>query len=60
VFCGRSGQLADADRNPIIIPGLWGLSFGNGLASQPTNTLFFTAGPDDENHGLFGRIAPAP
>jgi len=22
----------------------------------PTNTLFFTAGPDDETHGLFGRI----
>jgi hypothetical protein len=23
---------------------------------QPTNALFFTAGPDDEEHGLYGRI----
>jgi hypothetical protein len=22
----------------------------------PTTTLFFTAGPDDESHGLFGTI----
>jgi hypothetical protein len=32
------------------------LSFGNGVANQPTNTLFFTAGPNDEQHGLYGRI----
>jgi hypothetical protein len=22
----------------------------------PANTLFFTAGPDEESHGLFGKI----
>ena len=31
-------------------------SSGNGGRSGPTNTLFFTAGPDDESHGLFGSI----
>jgi uncharacterized protein (TIGR03118 family) len=41
---------------PIEIDGLWGLSFGNGAAAGPTNALFFTSGPDDESHGLFGRI----
>ena len=27
-----------------------------GNASGPTTTLYFAAGPDDEAHGLFGRI----
>ena len=40
--------------------GLWGLAFGNGFAQQPVNTLFFTAGPDDEAHGLYGRLDPLP
>jgi hypothetical protein len=35
---------------------LWGMQFGNGIANQATNTLFFTAGPGAEDHGLFGRI----
>lgn len=56
---GKSvGQLSTPDRNPITIPGLWAISFGNGLRNQPTNVLFFTAGPDEESHGLYGRIAP--
>jgi uncharacterized protein (TIGR03118 family) len=37
-------------------PGLWGIAFGNGLNNQPVNTLFFTAGPNDEANGLYGRI----
>jgi uncharacterized protein (TIGR03118 family) len=41
----------------ILIDGLWALAFGKGTANNgPTDTLFFTAGPDDENHGLFGTI----
>jgi len=54
------GQLQTPDKEPIVIPGLWGLAFGNGLLNQPTNTLFFAAGPDDESHGLYGRIDVAP
>ena len=50
------GALRDNKSRPIDIDGLWGLSFGNGLLSQPTNVLFFTAGPGDEAHGLFGKI----
>ena len=52
------GQLRGQDGKTIKIDGLWALEFGNGFNSQPVNTLFFTAGPDDENHGLFGRIDP--
>ena len=31
-------------------------TFGNGVSTGPANTLFFTAGIDDESHGLFGRL----
>jgi uncharacterized protein (TIGR03118 family) len=50
------GTLRKASGKPIEIEGLWGLAFGNGLLNQPTKTLFFAAGPDDEEHGLYGRI----
>jgi len=52
------GTLSAVDGTPIVIDGLWGIAFGNGINSQPTNSLFFTAGPSDETHGLFGRIDP--
>jgi hypothetical protein len=41
---------------PIVIPGLWALAFGNGNAAGPKTQLFFTAGIDDEKHGLFGYV----
>jgi uncharacterized protein (TIGR03118 family) len=50
------GTLTSADQQPIRIEGLWGIAFGNGFANQPVNTLFFAAGPGDEEHGLYGRI----
>ena len=54
------GRLKSTDHRPIQIDGLWGLAFGNGFANQPVNTLFFAAGPGDEQHGLYGRIDVAP
>src|SRR5437660_3573034 len=50
------GQLHAADGRPIAIDGLWAIAFGNGAAGGPRNALFFTAGPFDEEHGLFGRL----
>ena len=55
-----AGQLTDTMGSPITIDGLWALQFGNGNAAGPTNSLFFTAGPDDESNGLFGSITAAP
>jgi uncharacterized protein (TIGR03118 family) len=52
------GTLSKADKTPIVIDGLWGIAFGNGINSQPTNTLFYAAGPGDGAHGLYGRIDP--
>ncbi len=51
------GQLRTSDRKVLTIDGLWALQFGKGTMNNgPTTTLFFTAGPDDESHGLFGTI----
>jgi uncharacterized protein (TIGR03118 family) len=49
------GQLRQANRQPIVIDGLWDLMFGNGNAAK-TNELLFSSGPDDESHGLLGKI----
>ena len=58
VFGVSIGPLRGKDGKAIYIDGLWGIAFGNGLNTQPVNTLFFAAGPDDEEHGLYGRIDP--
>ena len=53
------GQLEDEEGEPIVIEGLWGLRFGNGGAGGDLKDLYFTAGIDDEEHGLFGEIEVA-
>lgn len=52
----HDGKLRGTDNRPLAIDGLWALQFGQGGNNAPAGTLFFTAGPDDETHGLFGRI----
>jgi uncharacterized protein (TIGR03118 family) len=50
------GKLRQTGGQAIAIDGLWAIAFGNGAVAGPTDTLFFTAGPDEETHGLFGKI----
>ena len=50
------GQLRRPNGYPVYIDGLWGMQFGNGLNNQPVDTLFFAAGPDEEAHGVYGRL----
>jgi uncharacterized protein (TIGR03118 family) len=52
------GPIRTDSGSPAGIDGLWALEFGNGAAAGPTGTLFFTAGPNGENDGLFGTITP--
>jgi uncharacterized protein (TIGR03118 family) len=58
------GQLEGPNGQPLLIDGLWALQFGSGDplgASGKANQLFFTAGLDDEAHGLFGLVeVPEP
>lgn len=53
------GTLSDAAGIPIKVDGLWSIKFGNGRNAGDTNVLYFTAGPAQETHGMFGSIAPA-
>ena len=51
------GKLEDQNKTPIVIPGLWALSVGNGteLGGSATS-VFFSAGPNDQQDGLFGTL----
>jgi uncharacterized protein (TIGR03118 family) len=51
------GTLSQSPNQPIEIDGLWGLAFGNGVTAGSRSTLYYAAGPHDETHGLFDKIA---
>jgi uncharacterized protein (TIGR03118 family) len=60
VFNSRGLFLDELDRpngKPLVIDGLWKLTLGGGRTSSP-DTLYFTAGPNDEKDGRFGTITP--
>jgi uncharacterized protein (TIGR03118 family) len=50
------GYLDDGS-TALVIPGLWGIEFGNGnTESGPTNVLYFNAGGVNQTTGVFGAI----
>jgi uncharacterized protein (TIGR03118 family) len=52
------GFVRNPDNSLMFIDGLWSLTFGNDGTAGPANTLFFSAGINNENDGLFGTITP--
>jgi uncharacterized protein (TIGR03118 family) len=59
------GQLSDTHGHPLVLnggfpetntKGLWGIGFGNGVDGAGTKSLFFAAGINLENDGLFGMV----
>ncbi|MEA2739030.1 MAG: hypothetical protein QOH05_2337 [Acetobacteraceae bacterium] len=54
---GFIGQLLGGDGNPLQIQDLWALTNGTGSAGTNVNAVYFTAGGQDEQHGLFGSLA---
>jgi uncharacterized protein (TIGR03118 family) len=52
------GLLRDAQGKPIRIDGLWALQPGTANTGG-VDSLWFSAGPDDETHGLLGLLGPA-
>jgi hypothetical protein len=59
------GQLSDAQGHPLVLnggfqetntKGLWGIGFGNGQGGTDPNALYFAAGINLENDGLFGKV----
>jgi uncharacterized protein (TIGR03118 family) len=55
-----AGTLQDGGGNNIVIAGLWALIFGNGASGGDKDTLYFTAGPGGQQHGLLGSISANP
>jgi len=51
-------MIDDTTGQALVIDGLWAISFGGGSVSNdgPTNTLYFTAGPNEEANGLLGTL----
>jgi len=50
------GVLRDKHFNPLHFGDLWALTLGDGAGAGNPDTLYFTAGLQDEAHGLFGSI----
>lgn len=53
------GALTAADGGELTVDGLWGLTFGMEQDGGTNNTLYFSAGPGDEQHGVFGTFTPS-
>ena len=53
------GQLQDATGKTLVNDRLWEILFGQNGTGDP-NTLYFSAGVNDEKGGLFGSITVAP
>jgi uncharacterized protein (TIGR03118 family) len=52
------GWVRNPDDSLVTIDGLWSLTFGNDGTAGLANTLYFTAGINNENDGLFGTLTP--
>jgi uncharacterized protein (TIGR03118 family) len=54
------GFVTDANGNPLAFERLRGLAFGNGRTAGDADTLYFSAGINDQKDGLFGSIRAVP
>lgn len=50
----------DAAGNKVVIERLWGLQFGNGESLGEADHMYFAAGIEDEQEGLFGKLQANP
>jgi uncharacterized protein (TIGR03118 family) len=60
-----AGVLEDASGKPLVINGIWSMSFANSATPNsydsdeaPAAELYFTAGPNQGTGGLFGYLIP--
>lgn len=54
------GYLKTVQGSPLVIDGLWGLDFKPNPFNQGVDYLYFNAGINHENDGLFGFLFPSP
>ena len=48
-----AGYLADTKGKELFIDNLWGIAVS---PAADQNRLYFSAGPESESHGLYGRL----
>jgi uncharacterized protein (TIGR03118 family) len=53
------GPLRDDKGKPVAIDGLWAIFFGT-FRNSDADTLYVTAGPNQQQNGLFGKIVAQP
>lgn len=51
------GQIYGDGNAPLVVPGLWAMTFGNDANAGYSSQLYVTAGPQSEAHGLFATIS---
>ena len=54
------GQVTGKGGAPLEIDGLWAITPGNDGSAGSSGLLYFSAGPDGEEHGLFGVLVAVP
>jgi uncharacterized protein (TIGR03118 family) len=54
------GFLATPTGGPVVIHDLWAITPGGTGGNGDPNTLFFTAGGNDESQGIFGALVAVP
>ena len=54
------GLVLGANGQPLEIDGLWALSPGNDGGAGSSQSIYFTAGPNEEMHGVFGVLTAVP
>jgi len=52
--------LSDLNGQPIVNEGLWGLAFRSATSGFDSSKLYFAAGIEEEEEGLFGTIQAVP
>lgn len=56
-LCGNFvRQLKECNGHTLNINGLWGLAANNRFCCRYEDRIIFSAGPEDENHGLLGSL----
>ena len=59
IYVHKYQRLASSGES-VVIDGLWALTPGNNGGAGSADRLYFTAGPDEESHGLVGVLNPVP
>jgi uncharacterized protein (TIGR03118 family) len=54
------GQVTGSEGRPLQIDGLWALTPGNDALAGSSRLLYFSAGPEEETHGVFGVLVSVP